>query len=80
LHGVDAATCKAISKLTMQHRSNRQLPEEQRPTYETRGQHLHGTDAAIFERVRAEVAAVHGGALAAVGAVEKKWLGDARAK
>lgn len=60
--------------------SRSQLSGAERPTYEVSGQHLHGADAAIFERVRAEVAAVHGGALAAAGASEKKWTIEARTK
>ena len=60
--------------------SRTQLSGDERPTYEASGQHLHGADAAVFERVRAEVAAVHGGGLAAAGVSEKKWTIEARTR
>ena len=60
--------------------SRPQLSRNERPAYEASGQHLHGADAAIFERVRAEIAAVHGGALTAAGVAEKKWTIEARTK
>lgn len=55
-----------------------QLPAGQRPTYESTGEHLRGADEALWERVRAEVSAVHGAALEAAGVAEKKWLTAAR--
>ena len=53
------------------------MPKEKLPQYKER-EHLKGADAALVDRVRAEFAAVHGAALAAVGVDAKAMLAEGR--
>lgn len=54
-----------------------QVPEEDLPEYKPR-EHLKGVDAELVERVKAEIMAVHGDALASVGLDGKAVLMEGR--
>lgn len=54
-----------------------QVPQEELPSYKPR-EHLKGADAALVERVKAEVLAAHGEKLAAMGIDAKAVLLEGR--
>ncbi len=53
------------------------MPESELPSYKAR-EHLKGTDAALVERVKAEVLAVYGKKLAGMGITPKHVLMEGR--
>jgi hypothetical protein len=53
------------------------VPKEELPQYRER-EHLKDVDAALVNRVRAEISSVHGAALAAVGLDAKTMLAEGR--
>lgn len=54
-----------------------QIPQKELPSYKPR-EHLKGSDAALVERVKAEVLAAHGDKLAAIGVDTKTILLEGR--
>jgi len=78
LQGVDTSTRSAalnsvpLAFLLRWLRLREEIPVEEREMY-VKGQHLRGRDSDLCERCRAELMAVHGEALTALG-LDSKWL------